>query len=244
MPWYSGDFKADTADMTLVEQAVYRNLIDHIWHKGGVVENDPVRLLMASGLAAEPDMTNPKKKQILAKIQRFFTEIPAKKDGKNGQISHKRVTELLMKAKKISEIRSEAGKKGGQAKKQKPLNQSNSKALDKSNGENAPQKELNFWDVATSMKIPRALIGKWIKQHGETRVAEVIAMIVVKRPADPVQYVTAVLQDRPKKLHVPGDDNSLWPWATKHGFPDPAAAESNHQYRQRLWNLIRRQEAA
>lgn len=244
MPWYSGDFKADTADMTLVEQAAYRNLIDHLWNHDGIVEYDVNRLLIASGLAAEMSLSKPKKMKIWTKIEPFFDQIPAKKDAKNGQIMHKRVSELLLKAKKISEIRSEAGKKGGQAKKQLPPIQSNSTTEDKSSGETAPQKELNFWDVATSMKIPRSLIGKWIKEKGETRVSEAIALLTVKRPADPVQYVTAMLQDRPKKLWVPSDDGALVGWAEQNGFPKPSNSENYHQYRQRLRGLVRQQEAA
>lgn len=245
MPWFAGDFRADTADLGLLEQAAYRNLIDHVWCHGGEVDNDQNRLLSASGLAADWTISGPKKKQILTKILSFFEQIPPKNDSKIGSISHKRVSELLIKAKKISELRAEAGRKGGlKAKKQKHLIQSNSNSVDKSTGKNPPAKGLNFWDVAVSHGIARSLVGKWIKLHGESRVAEALAAMAIKHPADPTQYTAALLQDRPKKLYVPKDDDSLVPFAEKNGFPPPGSIESYYEYRQRLWGLVRQRSEA
>jgi len=109
LPWYPGDFKADTADLSLIEQAAYRNLIDHLWSHEGTAENDQNRLLAASGLAADWTVSAPKKKQILSKILSYF-------DQKQGQISHNKITELADKAREISKIRAEAGRKGGRSK--------------------------------------------------------------------------------------------------------------------------------
>ena len=108
MPYYPGDFKADTADLTLAEKGAYHDLIDYLWVNGGTVKNDTNRLLAASGLAADWSISGPKKKQILAKILSYF-------DQKAGQISHGKITALSDKAKEISKLRAEAGRKGGQA---------------------------------------------------------------------------------------------------------------------------------
>jgi len=38
---------------------------------------------------------------------------------------------------------------------------------------------------------------------------------------------------------VPRDDNQLWPWAKRHGYPDPGTM-SYHQYRQFLYSHVER----
>lgn len=103
----------------------------------------------------------------------------------------------------------------------------------------------NFWDVGKkALGIEGSVIGKWIRDHGEGRVAELIAHLSLKRPADPVQYGTAWLQERPRKLFVPNDDEQLVGWAKEHGFPGPTETETYQQYRSRLWQLARERQAA
>lgn len=57
-----------------------------------------------------------------------------------------------------------------------------------------------LWDVGTQqLAIERSLIGKWIKDYSEEKVATAIAAASLKRPADPRQWITAYLQDRRSK---------------------------------------------
>ncbi len=50
---------------------------------------------------------------------------------------------------------------------------------------------LNLWDVGKGMGLNPAVIGKQIKSAGEEKVAQVIADMAVKRPAEPTQYFIA-----------------------------------------------------
>jgi len=40
MPWYPGDYLADTLDLTPMQDLFYRRLLDHCWLKGGPAEVD------------------------------------------------------------------------------------------------------------------------------------------------------------------------------------------------------------
>ena len=96
-----------------------------------------------------------------------------------------------------------------------------------------------IWDAGVAQGLPRSLVGRWIKDHGEGRTAEVIAKLAVKRPADPVQFGTALLQDRPEKLFVPKLDSDLVPFAQQHSLPEPGKTETYDEYRRRLWPLVK-----
>lgn len=103
------------------------------------------------------------------------------------------------------------------------------------------QPNIGIWDVAVSLGVPRPVMGKWIKMYGEYDVAEMIAHMSLKRPADPVSYGTACLQ---KRLRVPDEDNELMPWAEANGLPKPDYLETYHQYRKRLWKIVRERNGA
>jgi hypothetical protein len=97
----------------------------------------------------------------------------------------------------------------------------------------------NIWDAGAGQGIPRSLLGRWIKAHGEQKMADCIAALACKRPADPVGWASAWLQDRPEKLFVPKDDASLVGWAEDNDLPPPTNRETYDEYRQRLWGLVK-----
>lgn len=65
-------------------------------------------------------------------------------------------------------------------------------------GANAP----TVWDVGVGMGIDRAVIGKQIKSAGEEKVAEVLAFMCTKRPADPAQYFIAATTKKKRRTAV------------------------------------------
>jgi uncharacterized protein YdaU (DUF1376 family) len=252
MPYYPGDFAADTRDLTLAEKGAYHDLIDYLWVNGGTVKNDQNRLLAASGLASDWTISGPKKKQILTKILSYFEQ-------KQGQISHSKISELHTNAKKLSKIRAEAGKKGGQAKPSNslyPYHTNNKELLiDKSISaepeKEEPKKPLTFWDIGVSIGIPRSLIGKACAKHTETAVAEAIAKTQIKQPADPRAFFAGLLKANPKTgsdpTWLPAADDQLESYAVKMGLHTKGNAPQNlrnmTEYRNWLKSQLRSKAA-
>jgi hypothetical protein len=102
-----------------------------------------------------------------------------------------------------------------------------------------PRVGPTIWDVGVGAGLPRSLIGKWIKLHSEQRIADVIAAIADKRPADPIQFGVAMLQDRPKRLFVPKEDSELVAFAKANNLPEPGRVETYQEFRRRLWDVIK-----
>lgn len=64
------------------------------------------------------------------------------------------------------------------------------------------EKTPTVWDLWVSIagEKSRSLLGKLIKQHGEESVAEAVAQVALKRPADPVSYLTGILRSKAPSL--------------------------------------------
>ena len=60
----------------------------------------------------------------------------------------------------------------------------------------------NIWDVWEQLAGPksRGVLGQLIKNNGEQEVAKAIGIVLLKRPADPKQYIYGVLRNnKPKR---------------------------------------------
>jgi hypothetical protein len=110
-------------------------------------------------------------------------------------------------------------------------------------GADAPE---SMWDVGEKAGIPRAVIGKACKSHTETAVANAIAAVVQKRPADPKAFFIGLLREnptngaKPEWSRIPYDDDDLVPFAVEHGFykSDKTGAKTYRQIRAELGSLI------
>ena len=101
MPWYPSDYGADTKHLTLEEHGAYRLLLDELWLKGGALRFDEKRL--AKRLSVTPHRF----RKIWSEIGEFFCLA-------GGEISNKRVTEELEKARKNIEKRTEVARQAAQ----------------------------------------------------------------------------------------------------------------------------------
>lgn len=59
---------------------------------------------------------------------------------------------------------------------------------------------------------------------------------------DPIEELK-VEEPKAPRLFVPKVDDALVPFARQHGFPEPGKTETYHEYRSRLWLLVKEREA-
>ena len=61
-----------------------------------------------------------------------------------------------------------------------------------------------FWDVWVGIagESKRSALGRLIRDHGEQAVAEAVAKVAIKRPADPTPYLIAMLNGHVEKVQV------------------------------------------
>lgn len=119
--------------------------------------------------------------------------------------------------------------------------QSNPNQSKPTGGASAP----TLWDVW--LGIPgvgredhaRSHLGKLIKQYGEAAVAAAVAVVAVKKPAEPNAFLEGQLKANPKSgkreewALIPREDEKLWPWAKQHGYSNPGSLDY-FQYRRKL----------
>jgi uncharacterized protein YdaU (DUF1376 family) len=103
IPLYISDYLADTTHLTPEEHGAYMLLILVMWKSDGKLENDDAKLSRIVRL------TPSKWRRIKPTIMSFFVI-------ENGFISKNRMTKDIEKAKNLVNKRSEAGKRGGEAK--------------------------------------------------------------------------------------------------------------------------------
>jgi uncharacterized protein YdaU (DUF1376 family) len=106
MPFYVGDYLADTMLLTTVQHGAYLLLMLACWKSGGSLPDDDEALSSAAKLSASEWRKNS------GALRRFF-------EAKDGVLFHKRITQELEKAQNLSDARSESGKKGGRPPKAK-----------------------------------------------------------------------------------------------------------------------------
>ena len=112
-PFYPKDFLIDTLELSLEEECLYRRLIDLYYINEGPLLFDEVFIAKKSRIGRR------KLRQILPNVLNFFVI-------SDGKLHHKRIDAELEKSRKIREVRSELGRRGGLAKakaiaKNKPL---------------------------------------------------------------------------------------------------------------------------
>jgi uncharacterized protein YdaU (DUF1376 family) len=127
MQLYVGDYLTDTRHLTTEQHGAYLLILMTMWSKGGSLPNDPKKLARIAGL------TGRKWASVWEEISEFFTE-----DGE--QIVNQRLQKEYKKARDKSELRSQAGSKGGRAKALKNNNQgvANARALPKHGQKSEP----------------------------------------------------------------------------------------------------------
>ena len=105
MPWYVADYLADTAHLSTEQHGAYCLMLMAAWKRGGSLPNDDSQLAAVSRLSAT------RWKAHRAVLLEFFRDDGAK-------FVHGRVTLERLRAQEISDKKSAAGSKGGQAKQQ------------------------------------------------------------------------------------------------------------------------------
>ena len=111
MPFYIGDFRNDTHDMSLECKAMYLNLLMAIWTHDGQISSDDEDLQLSSG-ANKAQWDKHK-----AKLARLFHQTAE-------CWMHKGINDQLKKSKEIYEKKSKAGKAGNAARWHKPKEES------------------------------------------------------------------------------------------------------------------------
>jgi uncharacterized protein YdaU (DUF1376 family) len=103
MPFYVGDYLADTGHLTTIEHGAYLLLLSTMWRAGGSLPADDVKL------AKYTRMTAGQWSRVKGTILSFF-------DLENGEITQRRLTRELTKHSEVVRQRRESGSRGGKAK--------------------------------------------------------------------------------------------------------------------------------
>lgn len=102
MPWYIGDYLADTAHLTTVQHGAYMLLLGAYWMRGAALDDDDEQLSAITKLSAQEWR---KQKRVLSK---FFTV-------ENGVWTQKRTEQELEKAEVVYEVRRESSQRANDA---------------------------------------------------------------------------------------------------------------------------------
>lgn len=129
MQFYVGDYLADTTDLTCEEHGAYLLLLMTMWRHGAKLPND------AQKLARVVRVTPRKWTAIWQELSRFFED-----DGEH--ITNRRLTREHQKAVDKSELRTDAGRKGGDAKSLKERNLRVANAMPVLKHSSEPEPEL------------------------------------------------------------------------------------------------------
>lgn len=142
MPLYVADYLGDTQHLSAEQHGAYLLLLMALWRAGGRLPNDAVKLARIVRLSPS------KWARIAGDVMAFFTV-----DGE--EITQKRLAAEIEKASKKSQVRSEAGKAGAEAKalkNNKPASANASRLL-KHSSEPEPEKSS---DADASGAVPAA----------------------------------------------------------------------------------------
>ena len=162
MPLYVGDYIADTAHLSTVEHGAYLLLMMHYWSKSSLPNDDKLLARIAKLTAAQWQKIRPV-------IQPFF------QDG----WKHKRIEFELTEAARISAAGRAGGKASGQARKQRPLNDSattverplNDRTNDLATiGEALPSPSQRKEDTADAVSSPPSLPDPYAFEAGTIRL--------------------------------------------------------------------------
>jgi uncharacterized protein YdaU (DUF1376 family) len=137
MQLYVGDYLADTTHLTTEQHGAYMLLLLTMWRHGGGLPNEPQKL------ARIARTTGRKWPAIWAEIEGFFVV-------EDGVITNNRLTKEYQKAVSKSELRADAGSRGGKAKalKAKNVSVANASGLLYHSSEPEPDKEKRETEVS------------------------------------------------------------------------------------------------
>lgn len=211
MPFYVGDYLADTMLLTTLQHGAYLLLMLACWKAGGSLPDDDGALASASKL------TPADWKRYAPALRRFF-------DARDGKLFHKRISHELERARNLSDKRTEAGKKGGRPAKQnqKETNRfpdGSAKAKQNETPSPSPKPTTSDADAsagkpaapptpkdvvfalgvplltASGVKEPnaRSFLAMQVKAHGDAKTAEALQACAEERPVEPISWLQARL---------------------------------------------------
>ena len=130
MPFYVADYLRDTTHLSAEQHGAYVLLILACWTRGGTLPNDQRQLAQIARLSAHSW------KKHAAIVLEFFRD-----DG--AVLTHKRVAAEVEKSQRLSEVRREAGSRGGRPKSEtpKPIAKANAPQNETPSPSPPPQKE-------------------------------------------------------------------------------------------------------
>lgn len=102
MPFFVGDYRGDTGNLSTLEHGAYLLLLFHYWTKGESLPDDPEQLRIIAGVSRHVW------RKISPKICEFFEK-------RDGRLFHKRVEEELGRARLKSLKAQEAGRKSAES---------------------------------------------------------------------------------------------------------------------------------
>jgi uncharacterized protein YdaU (DUF1376 family) len=169
MQLYVGDYLADTLDLTCEEHGAYLLLLMTMWRHDAKLPNDPKKLARIARLSAR------KWEDVWASISRFFAV-------EGDSIVNQRLSKEYKKAEAKSELRADAGRKGGQAKALKSNDSpvANASVLLKHSSDIRYQSSIEigkpiscafeeFWSVWPSKKAKKDAAKAWDKLSADDR---------------------------------------------------------------------------
>lgn len=103
LPLYVGDYHRDTAHLSTEEHGAYLLILMAMWSAGGRLPNDDSQLARIAGFSA-------------FRFRKFKNLLMGFCEIRDGFLTNKRITSELGKVRRISDMRSEAGRKGAAGK--------------------------------------------------------------------------------------------------------------------------------
>lgn len=201
MPWFPQSFAASTRGWTILERAIYRELLDAQWEMGRLPSN-PVAIALAIGANSD-------------EFKVGFLKCASKFVEKNGELFNERLEHHRRKAKKLSALRAKVGSNGGKAKalanaksngKQLLYHLSltsdsedqRSSAARPLNGNSTKDPRKSLWDLGVNLlgTEARSVIGQAIKRVGEPKVGEILGQMAARPPAEPKSWFIKATQER------------------------------------------------
>jgi uncharacterized protein YdaU (DUF1376 family) len=175
MQLYVGDYLADTTHLTTEQHGAYMLLLLTMWRHGGKLPNEPQKL------ARIARTTGRKWPSIWAEIEAFFVV-------EGDLITNNRLTKEYQKAVSKSELRADAGSRGGKAKALKTKNTSvaNASGLLYHSSEPEPEREKRDTKVSPKKERGSRLSDDWVlpKEWGEWAVAQGWSETAIRLEAD------------------------------------------------------------
>jgi uncharacterized protein YdaU (DUF1376 family) len=147
MQLYVADYLGDTRHLSTEQHGAYLLLLMAMWRASGELPNDPAKLARMTGL------TPSRWAKIGADVLAFF-------QCADGVLTHKRVTSELKKSQRTSEVRSEAGARGAEAKSLKTNKPTEAIAVDLPEQNASPAEAYQISDIreitdADASVVPR-----------------------------------------------------------------------------------------